>query len=139
MSKDEDNNPEKYALEKVLRLKRRFRIVKTKPSYELFEKVFIDVEETIIAFTQMVRKKLNSNVRGAATALLTCYVHFRDIINGLIKSKVCRPDEFKWQMQMKYFMRNMLEACARAAEGGTIRRLNTEKIEIDCEVFGNTN
>jgi hypothetical protein len=46
----------------------------------------------------MVRKKLKNNVRAATVALLTGYVHFRDILNGLMRDKVYRAEEFKWQM-----------------------------------------
>ena len=46
----------------------------------------------------MVRKKLPNYTRKSAEALLTGYVHFRDILFGLIKDRVFKQDDFKWQI-----------------------------------------
>lgn len=62
------------------------------------EKVQKEIAHKILLFTSMVRKKIKSNVRAATVALLTGYVHFRDILNGLMRDKVYRAEEFKWQM-----------------------------------------
>jgi len=44
-----------------------------------------EITTTILKFTGMVKEKLKKNVRSATVALLTSYVHFRDIIAGFIK------------------------------------------------------
>jgi hypothetical protein len=44
-----------------------------------------EITTTILKFTGMVKEKLKKNVRSATVALLTCHVHFRDILNGFIK------------------------------------------------------
>jgi dynein heavy chain len=86
----------------------------------------------------MVRKKLKNNVRAATVALLTGYVHFRDILNGLMKDKVYRAEEFKWQMQFKFEMKNMIDVVKRSAyDTGSVRKLDTKELTVDCEVFGN--
>lgn len=53
-----------------------------------------EITATILKFTGMVRQKLRRNVRQATVALLTCYVHFRDILNGFIKEQVQSQEEF---------------------------------------------
>lgn len=74
----------------------------------------------------MVRKRLKNSVRQSTVALLTGYVHFRDILNGLMRDKVFKVDEFKWQMQFKFTMLNMLEVVYKSAfETGGSRRLET--------------
>jgi hypothetical protein len=57
----------------------------------------------------MVRKKLPNYTRKSAEALLTGYVHFRDIMHGLIKERVFKQDDFKWQVQFKFELKNALE------------------------------
>ena len=102
------------------------------------EKMYQEIANTIMLFTGMVRKKLKGNVRAATVALLTGYVHFRDILNGLVRDRVYKADEFKWQMQFKFDMKNMLEVVARSAtDTGSKRKLETKQVEVDCEVFGN--
>jgi hypothetical protein len=39
-------------------------------------------------YTAMVRKKLKNHTRKSTEALLTGYVHFRDILIGLMKDRV---------------------------------------------------
>ena len=53
------------------------------------------------------------NVRKAAVGLLTGYVHQREILLGLIKDKVYSHEEFKWQMQFKFELRNLDEVVAK--------------------------
>ena len=102
------------------------------------EKMYQEIANTIMLFTGMVRKKLKGNVRAATVALLTGYVHFRDILNGLVRDRVYKADEFKWQMQFKFDMKNMLEVVARSAtDTGSKKKLETKQVEVDCEVFGN--
>ena len=47
-----------------------------------------EVTATILKFTEMVREKLPTNVRQGTVALLTAYVHYRDILNSFIKDQV---------------------------------------------------
>lgn len=88
-----------------MRLKRRFRVHKGKTAPFQFNKAAQEINTTIIAFTAMVRKRLKNNVRASTVALLTVYVHFRDILNGLLRDRVYKADEFKWQMQFKFDMK----------------------------------
>ncbi len=44
----------------------------------------------------MVRKKLKAHVRMSTVALLTVYVHFRDVLAQLMHEKVYKADDFKW-------------------------------------------
>ena len=53
-----------------------------------------EITATILKFTGMVRQKLRRNVRQSTVSLLTCYVHFRDILNGFIKEQVQSQEEF---------------------------------------------
>jgi hypothetical protein len=46
----------------------------------------------------MVRKRMKNNIRASTVALITCQVNLRDIMDGLLRSKVTRADEFKWLM-----------------------------------------
>jgi len=86
----------------------------------------------------MVRQKQRPNVRQATVALLTGYVHFRDILNGLIRDRVYKVEEFKWQMQFKFDVKNLQEVVAREANNsGSKRLLDTKHVAVDCEVFGN--
>jgi len=62
------------------------------------DKMYQDIANTIISFTGMVRKRLDNAIRQSTVALLTGYVHFRDILNGLMRDRVYKMDDFKWQM-----------------------------------------
>jgi hypothetical protein len=62
------------------------------------EKVLLQIGQTILKFTEMVRKRMKNNVRASTVALITCQVNLRDIMDGLLRSKVTRADEFKWLM-----------------------------------------
>lgn len=141
--------PEEAQLEKILRLKQRFRVNKTKPAPEQMEKMYQEIANTILLYTGMVRKKLKGNVRAATVALLTGYVHFRDILDGLVRDRVQRVEEFKWQMQFKFELRGwkemgenrenncLIKVVARSAtDTGSKRKLDTNKVEVGCEVFG---
>lgn len=44
----------------------------------------------------MVRKRLASHVRLSAVSLLTGHVHFRDVLNYLLREGVQKGDEFAW-------------------------------------------
>lgn len=65
---------------------------------EQLEKLQKEIDENIIKFTQIVKKKLKSNVRAAVIALITAYVHYRDVNVELIREKVFKTENFKWQM-----------------------------------------
>jgi|TARA_B110000285_G_C14858321_1_gene483309 hypothetical protein len=58
-----EDEPEQVQLEKVLRLKRRFRINKIRPITEQMNEMYQDIANTVILFTSMVRKKLKNHVR----------------------------------------------------------------------------
>ena len=105
----ESEEPERGQLEKILRIKRRFRVNKTKPAVEQFDKLLTEIQTQILQYTSMVRKKLPNYTRKSAEALLTGYVHFRDIMHGLIKERVFKQDDFKWQVQFKFELKNALE------------------------------
>lgn len=138
IAKDEVAAPERAQLEKILRLKRRFRVDKSKTAAEQMEKMYKEIADTIILYTGMVRKKLKGNVRAATVALLTGYVHFRDIVNGLVRDRVYKAGEFKWQMQFKFEMQKLQEVVYKSAfDTGSKRKLDTKLLEVDCEVFGN--
>lgn len=79
VKREEESYPERACVEKLLRLRARFRVNKKKPPNEQLEKLQEAILSTITKFTSMVRKKLKNNVRAAATALLTGYVHLRDV------------------------------------------------------------
>ena len=101
------------------------------------DKMLREITNMILLFTSMVRKKLAGHMRLSTVALLTGYVHFRDILNGLMRDRVYKAEEFKWQMQFKFEMKNMIEVVYKSAfdvNGG--RRFETNKLEVDCEVFG---
>ena len=86
-----------------------------KPGTEQFDKMNKEIANMIIFFTGMVRRRLKPYIRFATIGLLTSYVYFRDILNGLIRNKVFKADDFKWQMQFKFEMKNMQEVVQRSA------------------------
>jgi dynein heavy chain len=102
-------------------------------------KLHHEIASSIIEFTSMVKKRLKSHVRQSTVALLTGYVHFRDILNGLMRDKVYRADEFKWQMQFKFELQHALEVVEKSAldTGSRRDKYETHKLEVTCEVFGN--
>lgn len=55
--------PEKAQLEKVLRLKQRFRVNKNRSPGKQMEAMQREVTTTILKFTGMVKEKLKKNVR----------------------------------------------------------------------------
>jgi hypothetical protein len=63
MATEAEDEPEQVQLEKVLRLKRRFRINKVRPITEQMNEMYQDIANTVILFTGMVRKKLKNHVR----------------------------------------------------------------------------
>ena len=82
---------------------------------------------------------MKKNIRASTVALITCQVNLRDIMDGLLRSKVTRADEFKWLMQFKFNMKKMEEAVYKSAYApSALNKLETNKIEVDCEVFGNS-
>ena len=82
---------------------------------------------------------MKNNIRASTVALITCQVNLRDIMDGLLRSKVTRADEFKWLMQFKFNMKKMEEAVYKSAyDPSALNKLETNKIEVDCEVFGNS-
>jgi hypothetical protein len=62
------------------------------------DRMQLEIAETIMFYTGMVRKRLVAHVRISTVALLTGYVHFRDIVNTLLREKVQKEEEFFWQM-----------------------------------------
>jgi len=89
-------------------------------------------------YTGMVRKRLGSHVRLSAVSLLTGHVHFRDILNSLLRERVQKEEEFFWQMQLKFEALNLQEVVYKSAfaPAGARGKLDTHKLEVDCEVFG---
>jgi len=139
IARDEGGCPERAQLEKVLRLKRRFRVVRTATTTVQMERLQQEIADTIMLYTGMVRKRLKGHVRQSTVALLTGYVHFRDILNALVREQVTREDEFFWQMQLKFDMQNMLDVVYKSAYdtgGRAVPRLETAKLDVSCEVFG---
>jgi hypothetical protein len=91
---------------------------------------------TVIKLTGMVRKRLKPHIRLSTVGLLTGYVNFRDILNGLIRDKVFKADDFKWQMQFKFEIKNLIDVVKNSAYTNTTK-MDTNKLEVDSEVFGN--
>lgn len=55
-----------------------------------------------------------------------------------MKDRVYKVEEFKWQMQFKFELRNMLDVVAKeVSNSSSKRRLDTKLLGVDCEVFGN--
>ena len=66
IAKDEQEEPELAEIEIILRLKRRFRVTKTKTAAEQLGKVNEEGTKTILLLTAMVKKKLVSCWIGSA-------------------------------------------------------------------------
>ena len=82
---------------------------------------------------------MKKNIRASTVALITCQVNLRDIMDGLLRSKVTRADEFKWLMQFKFNMKKMEEAVYKSAyDPSALNKLETNKIEVD-EYLNNIN
>jgi hypothetical protein len=96
IKKDEVQQPDKAQLEKVLRLKQRFRVNRNRSAFRSFQTLSRNINDSIISFTEMVRTKLPVPQRLSTVALLVCHVHFRDIVKDLITNQVENKDEFKW-------------------------------------------
>eukprot|EP00899_Mesostigma_viride_P007437 jgi/Mesvir1/16695/Mv15092-RA.1 len=62
----------------------------------------------------LVRGQLSSLQRKILAALITIDVHARDIVDNLIKDKVTSPNDFGWQMQLRYSWEEATdEACVQ--------------------------
>jgi len=86
----------KAMLEKVLRIKQRFRINPKRSPVKQMEAVYNDIIATIIRFTGMVKRRLKGSIRQATVSLLTCHVYLRDILGNLMKDRIYNKDDFKW-------------------------------------------
>lgn len=136
IAKDMEHAREQAQLEKVLRLKRRFRVNRHRSVSRSINDLQLEIAGTILEFTEMVRKKLTGPVRQSTVALLTKYVHFRDILNGLLKHNVQGREEFRWQIQFRFEALNLQECVYKSAfEPEDEEAFETQKLEIDCEVF----
>ena len=85
IAKDENVCPERAQLEKVLRIKQRFRINPKRLPGRQLEEVYETIASTVLQLTAMVRKRLAVHVRLATVALLTCHVYCRDTLANLIR------------------------------------------------------
>jgi hypothetical protein len=88
IAKDESANPDKAQLEKILRLKQRFRVNKKKPTPKQMDQLLQDIQGNILHFTDTVKRRIKIHVRKSTVALLTGYVYFRDVTNNLIRERV---------------------------------------------------
>lgn len=76
----------------------------------------------LMDLTDLVRGKLDKLQRLTLGALITIDVHARDVVEGLIKSRVSSVSDFEWVSQLRYYWRDdvyvdMVQArCARAAQ-----------------------
>ncbi|KAK8888098.1 hypothetical protein M9Y10_039159 [Tritrichomonas musculus] len=59
--------------------------------------------ENLEQLTAQIRQPLSLSIRQVISCLLINEVHNRDIINSLIKDDVTDPDDFKWQVQLRYY------------------------------------
>jgi hypothetical protein len=66
----------------------RFRVNKKLAAWEQMEKVMAEIADVIMIQAGMVRKRLPRHVRLSTIALLTGYVHLRDVLNQLLLEKV---------------------------------------------------
>lgn len=53
--------------------------------------------------TRLVRGKLSNLHRKILAALITIDVHARDIVSDLVEQGTQDPNEFAWQMQLRYY------------------------------------
>lgn len=119
-------------------MRERFRVNRNRSPARQMDTVYNDILHTIIRFTGMVKRRLQPSVRQAVVALLTCHVYFRDILANLTKDRVYSKDDFKWQIQFKYDIRGLQDVFTNASKEGndTLKALETHKIGVDLEVFG---
>lgn len=61
--------------------------------------------------TRVVRTSLTPTQRSVVVSLVTTDVHFRDIVEGLIKDGVRDSDEFAWQQQLRYYWHPEQDQC----------------------------
>ena len=142
LRRDETGFPEKFWKEKALSLKRRFRVYRNRTLLDQMGRLQQELADTIMLYTTMVRKRLPSHVRVNTVGLLTIYVHYRDTVNALLRERVQKEDEFFWQMQFKYELVDIeaaLTKVANATGDNPLRKLEPEKLNVECEVFGHVN
>lgn len=61
--------------------------------------------------TRVVRTSLTPTQRSVVVSLVTTDVHFRDIVDKLIKGGVKDTDEFAWQQQLRYYWHPERDEC----------------------------
>lgn len=76
----------------------------------------------------LVRGGLSTIQRAVLGALITIDVHNRDIIQGLINSKVSNPYDFEWNKQMRYVWDAEADVC--------IVKMATSTYNYGCEYLG---
>ena len=85
IAKDEFCRPDQAMLEKLLRLKQRFRINRNRHPANQMQEVHKLIAQTVQRLSSMIKQKLKGSVRLSTVALITCYVNFRDILGELIR------------------------------------------------------
>lgn len=134
IARDEQNNPELAQFEKVMKFSQRFRVNKDRSSFRQMVSLYRGIQDTIMDFTEMVRKRISYHIRQGTVALLTSYVNFRDIVNSLAREKVETKDEFRWQFQFK-FEAFGLEDAIRGSGSHNQGVFATEKLRVEFTVF----
>jgi dynein heavy chain len=76
----------------------------------------------------LVRGELTKIQRAILGALITIDVHNRDIVQGLIISKVSGPGDFEWIKQMRYYWDSDSDTCSV--------KMSTSNYSYGCEYLG---
>ena len=86
-------------------LEREGNTLKDMQTFE--EKSFKDLNK----LAAIVRGKLDKLARSVLCSLITLDVHARDMITGMVRSKVSHIDNFEWQKQLRYYWDVELDNC----------------------------
>ena len=73
----------------------------SQPFWEQVDDFLYVIKNIIDEFSLMVRKEHSQSLRMSIVNLITAFVHYRDIVMGLIHDRVTSADDFKWQVQFK--------------------------------------
>jgi hypothetical protein len=76
---------------------------------EQMDDYLYEIKNILDEFTLMVRKHQARLHRVSTINLITAIVHYRDIMEQLIRERISDCDSFTWQMQFKFRFKDLKE------------------------------
>lgn len=92
---------------------------------EFFKKIQADLTDIVA----LIRSKDLSNLsRNTIKSLIVIDVHAKDVVEDLVKKKVCSLDDFEWLAQLRYYYE----------DGATLVRIINATVKFANEYLGNS-